>query len=129
MPGREPAAPVAGLGAPARANNAVARRSLLSRGRVAVGDPVRPTPPPGDVGVARTHGVVLRLVSGRGELQGRSRACGESGVGPGGPGRGVRGGCARGTRIDEHPDRTATPCHRMARSALPVAAILDVWKL
>src|SRR5947209_3581228 len=65
MPGREPATPVAGLGAAARANNAVARRSLLSRGRVAVGDPVRPAPPPGDVGFARTHGVVLRLVSER----------------------------------------------------------------
>ena len=89
----------------------------------------RPTPPPGDVGFARTHGVVLRLVSGRGELQGRSRACGESGVDPDGPRRGVRGGCARGTRVDEHPDRTATPCFGMARSAPPVAATLDLWSL
>ncbi len=129
MSGREPAAPVAGLGAAARANNAVARRSLLSRGRIADGDPIRPTPPPGGVGFARTHGVVLRLVSGRGELQGRSRACGESGVGPDGPRRGVRGGCARGTRSDEHPDCTATPCCGMARSAVPVAAILDVWSV
>src|SRR5438093_9970936 len=57
MPGREPAAPVAGLGAAARADDIAARRSLLSRGRIAVSDPVRPTPPPGDVGFARTHGV------------------------------------------------------------------------
>src|SRR6266576_360750 len=129
MPGREPATPVAGLGAAARANNADGNSASRKQGSTSDGDPVRPAPPPGDVGFARTHGVVLRLVSGRGELHGRSRACGESGVGPDGPRRGFRGGCARGTRTDEHPDRTATPCHRMARSALPVAAILDVWKL
>src|SRR2546422_1334000 len=102
---------------------------MFSRGRVTVRHPVRPSPPPGSVGMARAFGVVLRLVRGRGELQGRARACLKSGVALDGPRRGLRSGCSRRARADEHPDRAATAYRGMARSAIPVATTLDLWRL
>src|SRR2546422_7984173 len=98
---------------------------MFSRGRVTVRHPVRPSPPPGSVGMARAFGVVLRLVRGRGELQGRARACLKSGVALDGPRRGLRGGCYRRARAGENPCRAATAHRGMARAAVSLATTLD----
>src|SRR5882672_8180488 len=129
MPGREPAASVARLGAAARAIRKAADRSRFSGGGVAERLSVWPAPPSSDVGRARAVGVVLRLGSRCGELHDRARACVESRVGPHGPRRGVRVDRAGGTRAHEHPDWTATACGRMARSPMAVAKALELWSI
>src|SRR2546426_1939708 len=58
-----------------------------------------------------------------------ARACLKSGVALDGPRRGLRSGCSRRARADEHPDRPATAYPGMARSAIPVATTLDLWRL
>src|SRR5712691_8994039 len=102
---------------------------MFSRGRVTVRHPVRPSPPPGSVGMAGAVGVVLRLVRRRRELQGRARACLKGRVALDGARRGLRSSYSRGARADEHPDCAATPYRGMARSAIPVATPLDLWRL